>query len=356
MGHTLPSNRISYVRQESLINVIKQLHIQHLHCIREARKLIKKKIIKGNVILKLKKKIMQPGHSPYCTKLCRKLATTPTIPITTTSVVAPYPYQQNYNYPLTMNDWAYCDLHAPLIAVRTVPVIIPASSPIFPQLTPLIGGTVIQPMVSPILPQSFVQENVANISNYTNDYNLLAEQFENVGDISNEQSLYIQEEIITQADINSLNNALANTSIDVQSSYTDLESYLKLPKELFPTPNMLSLDPNPIIDEFCKMSNIQRHLPWILDLEFGIPKAPITRPIPTYNVKYNSIHCKNAPDAIHPGFESCDPDFKKVLLFYYDCVVSAWYKGYMILHCDRSVENFQSWLLRPMQVLGMCWP
>ncbi|XP_030020469.2 uncharacterized protein LOC115440348 [Manduca sexta] len=134
-----------------------------------------------------------------------------------------------------------------------------------------------------------------------------------------------------------------------------LEFYLTLPKELFPPARTLSVDPNPIIDEFCKIPNIQKHAPWILDLEFGVPNLPITRPIPTYNVKLNSVNCKNTPDAIHPGFESCGKDFKDVFLFYYDCVISTWYRGYIILNNDRSVENFQSWLLLPAQVLGMCW-
>lgn len=134
-----------------------------------------------------------------------------------------------------------------------------------------------------------------------------------------------------------------------------LEFYLSLPKDLFPTAGMMTIDPNTIIDEFCKVPNLDDHS-WILDLEFGVPKTPVTRRVATYNVKLNSIHCKNVPEAIHPGFEGCHKDLKRALMFYYDCVISNWYRGYIALSCDRSVENFQSWLLLPMQVLGMCWP
>lgn len=134
-----------------------------------------------------------------------------------------------------------------------------------------------------------------------------------------------------------------------------LQLYLSLPKELFPTARMMTIDPNAIIDEFCKVSNLDDYS-WIVDLEFGVPKTSVTRRVATYNVKLNSIHCKNVPEAIHPGFEGCDKDLKRALMFYYDCVVSNWYRGYIALSSDRSVENFQSWLLLPMQVLGMCWP
>nr|XP_026498687.1 uncharacterized protein LOC113402605 [Vanessa tameamea] len=129
-----------------------------------------------------------------------------------------------------------------------------------------------------------------------------------------------------------------------------------LPKELFPTARMLAIDPNTIIDEFCKITTINENVSWILDLEFGVPRIPVTRAIAVYDVKFNSIHCKNTPSAIHPGFEKCNSDFKRVILFYYDCIVSNWYKGYIILNYDKSVENFQSWLLIPMQIFGMCWP
>ncbi|XP_059054753.1 uncharacterized protein LOC131848827 [Achroia grisella] len=151
----------------------------------------------------------------------------------------------------------------------------------------------------------------------------------------------------------SMNNTITSKNIYILDP---LEAYLSLPRELFPPANMILIDPNPVIDEFCKVDNIVNHAPWLLDLEFGIPKAPITRPLPVYNVKFSSINCKNAPDAIHPGFESCSPEFRKVLLFYYDCIVSVWYRGYIQMNYDKSVENFQSWLLLPMQLLGMCWP
>lgn len=134
-----------------------------------------------------------------------------------------------------------------------------------------------------------------------------------------------------------------------------LEYYLSLPKDLFPTASMMTIDPNLIIDEFCKVSNLEDNS-WILDLEFGVPKTPVTRRVAAYNVKLNSINCKNTPEAIHPGFERCDKDLKRILMFYYDCVISNWYRGYMAISSDGSVENFQTWLLLPMQVLGMCWP
>lgn len=134
-----------------------------------------------------------------------------------------------------------------------------------------------------------------------------------------------------------------------------LEFYISLPKDLFPTARMMTIDPNSIIDAFCRVPNIDDHS-WILDLEFGVPKTPVSRRVATYNVKLNSINCKNVPEAIHPGFESCDKDLKRALMFYYDCVISNWYTGYIALSSDRSVENFQSWLMLPMQVLGMCWP
>lgn len=134
-----------------------------------------------------------------------------------------------------------------------------------------------------------------------------------------------------------------------------LEYYLSLPRELFPNAKMLTIDPNPIIDELCKLVNISCNSPWILDLEFGVPRHPVTRPIANYNAEFNSIHCKNTPGAIHPVFESCNQDFKRILLFYYDCVISTWYRGYMVTTYDRSVVNFQSWMQLPMQVLGLCW-
>ncbi|KAJ0183131.1 hypothetical protein K1T71_001107 [Dendrolimus kikuchii] len=135
-----------------------------------------------------------------------------------------------------------------------------------------------------------------------------------------------------------------------------IEAYLNLPKELFPSARTLTVDPNPLIDEFCKFCDIHNHAPWILDLEFGIPNCLITRPIPMYNVKYNCVNCKNAPDAIHPGFESCSRDFKRAFLFYYDGIISNWYRGFTVMNNDKSVENFQAWILLPMQALGMCWP
>ena len=135
-----------------------------------------------------------------------------------------------------------------------------------------------------------------------------------------------------------------------------VEFYLTLSKELFPPAKMLNIDPNTVIDEFCKLPSVSENVSWILDIEFGVPRVPVTRSIAVYDVKLNSVHCKNTPTAIHPGFEKCNGDFKKVILFYYDCVVSTWYRGYIFLKYDKSVENFQSWLLIPMQIFGMCWP
>lgn len=135
-----------------------------------------------------------------------------------------------------------------------------------------------------------------------------------------------------------------------------IETYMDLPRELFPPARTFTVDPNPLIDEFCKFCDIQKHASWILDLEFGIPNCLITRPIPMYNVKYNSVNCKNAPEAVHPGFESCNQNFKRAFLYYYDGIISTWYRGFTLMNNDKSVENFQAWILIPMQTLGMCWP
>ncbi|XP_068617305.1 uncharacterized protein [Battus philenor] len=162
----------------------------------------------------------------------------------------------------------------------------------------------------------------------------------------------------TSCEDNTDPNNTSSTSEGETTVYAgnNLNLYFNLPRELFPSARMFPIDPNVLIDEFCKLADIEDHAAWILDLEFGIPREATTRIIAIYNVKYNSIHCKNTPIAIHPGFESCDDGFKQALLFYYDCIISAWYRSYVIMNNDISVDNFQSWLQLPMQTFGMCWP
>ncbi|XP_047990789.1 uncharacterized protein LOC125229894 [Leguminivora glycinivorella] len=148
-----------------------------------------------------------------------------------------------------------------------------------------------------------------------------------------------------------------NETVEDHEVIESLEYYLTLPKDLFPRPKMLTLDPNPIIDELCKIKDVKKHTPWILDLEFGVPRNPIrSRPIAVYDVQFNNIHCKNTPSTVHPLFEICSEEFRKIFLFYYDCIVSVWYRGYIHLTNDDSVINFQNWLRVPMEALGMCWP
>lgn len=341
-----------YTNYDTLSNSTTLLQPENLCCMREARKkLQKKKLMKGQVILKLKKNVMYPLHPTACHMIARKPVLSAFVPMPPVSLPTCCPYEQDYSYPLGMNDWH--PMNTPLFTVQSVPVIVQRASPIFaPHICPF-AGTVLHPVISPIVPPTFLQDDETNVSNYINEYNSSTEQIDGITSVTDEQPYSIQEE--THAAQLEINNDVETMNVGNQEG-DPLELYLTLPKDLFPTARMLTLDPNPIIDEFCKLSNLQFHTPWILDLEFGIPRSPTTRPIPTYDVKFNSIHCKNAPDAIHPSFESCDPSFKRVLLFYYDCIVSVWYRGYVIMNYDRSVENFQSWLLLPMQVLGMCWP
>ncbi|KAL4707588.1 hypothetical protein ACJJTC_001633 [Scirpophaga incertulas] len=139
--------------------------------------------------------------------------------------------------------------------------------------------------------------------------------------------------------------------------FTDpLEVYLSLPREIFPPARTIGLDPNPIIDVFCRFNDLTNNLPWLLDLEFGMPREATIRTIPIYDVKFNSINGKNTPNTIHPGFETCNEEFRRVLLFYYELVVSTWYRGYVSLGLDHSVESYQSWLQTAMLKYGMCWP
>ncbi|KAJ2950936.1 hypothetical protein O0L34_g5307 [Tuta absoluta] len=135
----------------------------------------------------------------------------------------------------------------------------------------------------------------------------------------------------------------------------DYDKYFLLSKDLFQPARMIKFNPNDLIDQFCRISDCSKILPWLLDLEYGVPRQPVTRPIAIYDSKTNTICCKNAPEAIHPGFEDCNNDFKGPFMLYYDAIVSSWYGGYMLLNDDSSVENFQRWLQVPMQKVGMCW-
>ncbi|CAB3227116.1 unnamed protein product [Arctia plantaginis] len=357
MVYTTPTNKVFCIQHRALINATTRIQSENLHYFREARNLIaRKSLITVNFILEIKKIMTQQMQAAHYRKVCRKQMIRPAVPVpTNTFVTTCCPYQHEYSYPITMNGWS--SMHTPLLPVGPVPFYLPTTRPIYTTNYRPFIRTVLQPLLSPIVSQRIMQENILNVSNYSNEFNYSAEHINEVEEIPTEESHYTQEQIVAQTSTNSSNTGVSDECVEAQSIQNDpVESYLKLPKELFPSPRMLALDPNPIIDEFCKMENLLLHAPWLLDLEFGIPKSPITRPIPIYNVKFNNIHCKNTPDAIHPGFERCNPDFKRVLLFYYDCIVSAWYKGYMIMNCDRSVENFQSWLLLPMQVLGIGWP
>nr|XP_021185122.2 uncharacterized protein LOC110372606 [Helicoverpa armigera] len=305
--------------------------------------------------MKLKKKIMNPLDMIPCQGLCSKKLLTPSIPVA--PIITSYNFHQNLGCPIA-GQWN--PMNTPIFTMQPLPIIIPAPSTIFATLPCPFAGTLVQPVMPPIVPPVvspvFVPSNVTDVSNYLSECNVSTELFD--ATTVNDLSFYTPEQTSIETEQNSvLSNELVKEIIgSVEATSDPIEVYLKLPKELFPTPRMLSLDPNAIIDEFCKLPNLQRHAPWILDLEFGIPKTMITRPLPIYNVKFNSIHCKNTPDAIHPGFESCSPDFKRAMLFYYDCVVSAWYRGFIMITSDRSVERFQSWLKVPMQFLGMCWP
>ncbi|XP_072932359.1 uncharacterized protein [Epargyreus clarus] len=261
-----------------------------------------------------------------------------------------YPqYQlQRYTYPI-MTEWSpiVSTVQTPTLYTAAVPVPVLLTTPqVVTQICPYTGALVSEPVLTSVIPNTVVTEIIPVVSNaykpivsYSNEQ-ITAPLIDNVNKQSSIDAELMPEQITSDE----------NVQID------PLEFYLTLPKELFPTARMFSLDPNPIIDEFCKMANISDNTSWILDLEFGIPRVPITRAIPVYDVQFNSIHCKNTPGAIHPGFESCSYDFKRVILFYYDCIISTWYKGYIIMNYDKSVKNFQSWLLLPMQIFGMCWP
>lgn len=135
-----------------------------------------------------------------------------------------------------------------------------------------------------------------------------------------------------------------------------LEYYLQLPKTLFQPPRFLSMDPNPIIEAFCNLSDVQNQWPWITDLEFGIPRVPTKRQIAKYDLKISSVVCRNAAGVAHPAFDSCSPEFKNIVTSYYDYVIRAWYMGYLKLKRNRNRLYFDAWISRPMETLGMCWP
>ncbi|CAG4929202.1 unnamed protein product [Colias eurytheme] len=236
--------------------------------------------------------------------------------------------QPSYSYPLVVADWNTG--------------IIPLPSPMYTPPIQQIPITLISPIQIPTLPQCPYT--------YIPPESLAPNTLQ---DVLLEPIYYTPEsspiEVYSEAQSSQLTD---DTPAEI---HDPLDLFLQLPKDLFPTARMLVIDPNPIIDEFCKMENVNDNSSWILDLEFGIPRIPVTRAIAIYDVKLNSVQCKNTRSAIHPGFESCSEEFKRVFLFYYDCIVSTWYRGYMLLNCDKSVENFQSWLLLPMQILGMCW-
>lgn len=259
-------------------------------------------------------------------------------------------YFQSLSCPLAIQDWSPI-MHAvqpsPIYTLpySPLPVTIITPRPVFP--------APISPYTCPVLSQittPMVTSNATVINDVPTAPYYMYEPVDYATNPTVSNKIKDQTYHVDEEKVSAYNTITQHTNLDA------LEDYLLLPKDLFPTPRMHTIDPNTLIDEFCKVDDIHQHAPWILDLEFGIPRAPITRPLPVYDVKYNRIHCKNSPNAIHPGFESCSQEFKRVILFHYDCIVSSWYRGYRILKCDASVENFQAWLLVPMQVLGMCWP
>nr|KAH9631068.1 hypothetical protein HF086_015053 [Spodoptera exigua] len=319
-------------------------------CLSKIKNVAMKKLAHTQLVLTVNNKNVNNNTS--CSGLCNKEILTIPVSIPNTPVLAPAFHNDELKSLAKNQPYISNSLNIPAFA-NALPAIVPNPVTLYGQPIYPLAGPVIQPLVTPIIPQVAIQQNVSNISDVSSDYYVSEQQVADAMDIYNDET-FMQDKLYEELEP-------TNTGLQMDTSCKEgvgdpLEVYLSLPKTIFPSANMLAIDPNPIIDEFCKMPNMQRHAPWLLDLEFGIPKTVVTRPLPVYNVKLNSINCKNTPDAIHPGFESCYPDFKRVILFYYDCVVSAWYRGYMTITSDRSVENFQSWLLLPMQVLGMCWP
>lgn len=348
MELTRPVDINSQVNYGMFMNSTTMLQHRSQCYMEEAKDIAKQKLLEAHLIHKLKNREETKSlrHGLCSRKVISSSVLMPTTPLLKT----PYPYKLELGSPIVGNDWNPMNTPPNYQSYNQ-----PSPSPIFATNIYPFGGTVEQPVITSMIPQTFVQNSDINCSRYGNES--LSNQITEKSDVKETQ--FIQECTTTELEkVNDLNNNnIEKINTDkIEGQGNPLEEYLTLPKELFPTARMSTVDPNAIIDEFCKMPNIERHVPWILDLEFGIPRTLNTRPLPIYNVKFNSVHCKNTPDAIHPGFESCTPDFKRALLFYYDCVFSAWYRGYMMSTSDRSVENFQSWLLQPTQVLGMCWP
>lgn len=135
-----------------------------------------------------------------------------------------------------------------------------------------------------------------------------------------------------------------------------LENYLQLPKKLFPPTRCLKIDPNPIIDAFCKLSDAQSQLSWITDLEFGVPRITVKRQIAQYDIKASSVMCKNTAGLPYPAFGSCSQEFKHIISLYYDYIINSWYISYMNLKRNKNRSCFEAWIARPMETLGMCWP
>lgn len=251
-----------------------------------------------------------------------------------------YPVPNNWSSPT----WPCLN---PMYSFPVPPLPIGVLNPILSSPRPMLAG---QPLFAdPFIP--FAPALPINVHLFNNNY-------ESVINYNTDQIVPYQDDSKgTVKCNNAIENVKETEDENKQKNIIDpLEYYLSLPKDLFPTARMLTVDSNLIINEFCKEADIQNHCHWILDLEFGVPNTPVTRPIAIYDVQFNSIHCKNTPGAIHPGFESCSQDFKKICQFYYDCIVSSWYTGYMVVNNDTSVANFQSWLQLPMEVFGMCWP
>lgn len=135
-----------------------------------------------------------------------------------------------------------------------------------------------------------------------------------------------------------------------------LEYYLQLPKTLFPPPRCLKIDPNPLIDAFCRLSDAQSQLSWITDLEFGVPRIAVKRQIAQYDINISSVVCRNAVGVAYPAFDKCSQDFKHIVSLYYDFVINGWYRGYLNLKQSKNMLPFEAWVSRPMETLGMCWP
>ncbi|XP_045769500.1 uncharacterized protein LOC123870305 [Maniola jurtina] len=265
-----------------------------------------------------------------------------------------FPIPHMYSFPLMLPEWSPtvspCNIYTPPL----LPVTVVNPHIITPILCPYTSTLVTEPII-PIIPTVAVDVTPVVCNNnlysqvYTPEFNCTEKSVPT--EALSDKVQYL-EDVLSKKEI----EEVIDKSEDSEQNISPIERYLQLPRELFPTARMLSIDPNSIIDEFCKLASIRENVSWILDLEFGIPRAPVTRAIAAYDVKFNSVHCKNTPGAIHPGFEKCNSGFKRAIIFYYDCIVSNWYNGYIVLNYDKCVEKFQSWLQVPMQIFGMCWP